>query len=106
VLELCRRTIAARRDNEALAVGAYRSLPSPEGTWAYARGDGDGDGDGDGHGHGHGATVLLNMSSETVSFEGVTGRVAVSTEYELEGQGVEGALALPPWAGAVVTRHP
>ena len=40
VLELCRRAIAARRASEDLAVGSYRSLPSPEGTWAYARGDG------------------------------------------------------------------
>ncbi len=48
VLELCRRVIAARQASEDLAVGPYRSLPSPAGTWAYARGDG--------------ATVLLNMS--------------------------------------------
>ena len=48
VLELCRRTIAARRASDDLAVGSYRSLPSPDGTWAYARGEG--------------ATVLLNMA--------------------------------------------
>ena len=41
VLELCRRAIAARAASDDLAVGAYRSLPSPEGTWAYARGEGD-----------------------------------------------------------------
>jgi glycosidase len=87
-LELCRRTIAARHASEDLAVGSYRTLPSPDGTWAYARGDG--------------TTVLLNMSSETVSFAGVAGTVTVSTEHGLEGQGVEDALALPPWGGAVV----
>ena len=92
-LELCRRTIAARSANEALAVGSYRSLPSPDGTWAYVRGDGDGDG----------ATVLLNMSNETASFDGVAGTVTVSTEHGLEGSSVVGALALPPWGGAVVT---
>ena len=92
-LELCRRTIAARSANEALAVGSYRSLPSPGGTWAYVRGDGDGDG----------ATVLLNMSNETASFDGVAGTVTVSTEHGLEGSSVVGALALPPWGGAVVT---
>jgi alpha-glucosidase len=92
VLELCRRAIAARRDNADLAVGAYRSLPSPAGTWAYARGDG------------AGAIVLLNMSSETVSFTDVAGTVVVSTEYGFEGSSAEGALALPPWGGAVVTR--
>jgi alpha-glucosidase len=89
VLELCRRTIAARQANEDLAVGSYQSLSSPAGTWAYARGDG--------------AIVLLNMSSQTVSFGDVAGTVAVSTELGLEGSSVEGALALPPWGGAVVT---
>jgi hypothetical protein len=88
-LELCRRAIAARHASEDLAVGAYRSLPSPEGTWAYRRGDR--------------ATVLLNMSSETVSFGDVTGTVLVSTEAGLEGSPVEASLALPPWGGAVVT---
>ena len=72
-------------------MGSYRSLPSPPGTWAYARGDG--------------TTVLLNMSSETVSFGDVVGTVTVSTEHGLEGSGVtvDGTLALPPWGGAVVT---
>ena len=38
VLELCRRAIAARTASEDLAVGSYRSLPSPDGTWAYVPG--------------------------------------------------------------------
>ena len=38
VLELCRRAIAARAASDDLAVGAYRSLPSPEGSWAFRRG--------------------------------------------------------------------
>ena len=88
-LELCRRAIAARHASEDLAVGSYRSLPSPDGTWAYARGDG--------------TTVLLNMASETVSFADVAGTVRVSTEHGLEGQHVPGALALPPWGGAVLS---
>jgi alpha-glucosidase len=90
VLELCRRVIAARRASEDLAVGPYRSLPSPEGTWAYARGEG--------------ATVLLNMGGDPATFESVAGTVAVSTEHGLEGSSVEGALTLPPWGAAVVTR--
>ena len=40
VLEFCRRVIAARRASDDLAVGSYRSLPSPEGTWAYDAGAG------------------------------------------------------------------
>ena len=66
VLELCRRTIAARQASEDLAVGSYRSLPSPEGTWAYARGED--------------AVVLLNMGGDPATFEGVAGTVAVSTD--------------------------
>ena len=38
VLELCRRVIVARAASDDLAVGPYRSLPSPEGTWAFERG--------------------------------------------------------------------
>jgi alpha-glucosidase len=90
VLELCRRVIAARRVSEDLAVGAYRSLPSPADTWVYARGNG--------------ATVLLNMADAAAAFEGVSGKVAVSTEHDLEGSSVAGTLALPPWGGVVVTR--
>jgi alpha-glucosidase len=89
VLELCRRAIAARHASEDLSVGPYRSLPSPAGAWAYARGDS--------------ATVLLNMSGDMAHFEGVAGTVTVSTDDELEGSSVEGALTLPPWVGAVVT---
>jgi alpha-glucosidase len=90
VLELCRRAIAARRASEDLAVGPYRSLPSPESTWAFARGED--------------ATVLLNMGGDQATFESVVGTVAVSTEQGLEGSSVEGALTLPPWGAAVVTR--
>ena len=84
VLELCRRAIAARRGSDDLAVGSYRSLPSPEGTWAYARGDG--------------ATVLLNMRGRRGDFDGVTGTVAVSTDHGLEGSSVEGARRSRPGA--------
>ena len=44
------------------------------------------------------------MSGETVTFDDVAGTVTVSTEPGLEGSTVEGALQLPPWSGAVVTR--
>ena len=36
VLELCRRAIAARAASDDLAVGPYRSLPGPDGTWIGA----------------------------------------------------------------------
>ena len=44
------------------------------------------------------------MGGDPATFEGVAGTVAVSTEHGLEGSSVEGALTLPPWGGAVVTR--
>jgi len=90
VLELCRRAIAARAASDDLAMGSYRSLISPEGTWAYVRGEG--------------TTVLLNMSAAPATFEGVGGNVTVGTEHTLEGSSVEGALTLGPWSGAVVAR--
>jgi alpha-glucosidase len=88
VLEFCRRVIAARRASDDLAVGAYRSLPSGEGTWSYARGDG--------------TVVMLNMSDERAEFADVRGRVVVATDDTLDGSAVEGALTLGPWSGAVV----
>ena len=44
------------------------------------------------------------MGGDPVTFESVAGTVAVSTEHGLEGSSVEGALALPPWGAAAVTR--
>jgi hypothetical protein len=89
-LEFCRRVIAARRASDDLAVGAYRSLPSAEGTWAYARGAG--------------TVVLLNMSDADAPFADVRGTVVVATDGSLEGSVAEGALTLTPWSGAVVAR--
>jgi len=88
VLELCRRAIAARRASEDLAVGSYRSLASPAGTWAWARGTG--------------TTVLLNMDEAAATFEAGPGTVTVCTDPGREGAAVAGSLTLPGWSGAVV----
>jgi alpha-glucosidase len=88
VLSFCRRVIAARRASDDLAVGAYHSLPSAEGTWAYARGAA--------------TVVLLNMSDGPVGFENVQGKIVVATDGGLEGAVAEGTLTLEPWSGAVV----
>ena len=90
VLELCRRAIAARRASEDLAVGSYRSLPSPEGTWVFARGAR--------------TTVALNMSEAPQTFSALTGTVRLSTLRPQEGEVVEGSLTLTPWSGAVIER--
>ena len=90
VLSFCRRLIAARIGSEDLAVGSYRSLPAPEGGWAFARGED--------------TTVLANMSDAAATFEGVTGAVTVGTQRAMTGSIAEGALTLSAWSGAVVVR--
>ena len=88
VLAFCRRAVAARRASEDLAVGAYRSLASPEGTWAFRRG--------------RSTTVLVAMADEPATFGPLSGSVTLCTDPTLEGSAVEGPLALAGWSGAVV----
>jgi len=88
VLSFVRRAIAARTASDDLSVGAYRSLPSPDGVWVFARGDV--------------TVVAVNMSDDTSAVEGLTGTVRLSTGRELEGTAVAGGLQLPPWSGVVV----
>ncbi len=90
VLSFCRRLIAARIASDDLAVGLYRSLPAPEGGWAFARGNA--------------TTVLANMSDGPATFTGVTGTVTVGTDRAQAGSVAEGALTLPAWSGAVVVK--
>jgi alpha-glucosidase len=88
VLAFTRRAIACRTGSDDLSVGPYRTLPSPAGTWAFARGAG--------------TTVVLTMSDEAAAFDGLTGAVTLSTDAGLEGTPVEGTLSLPAWSGAVI----
>ena len=74
--------------SDELAVGPYRSLASPEGTWAFRRGDG--------------TTVLLNMSDAPVTFDGVRGTVTVATGPSSRGRASRGRSrcrrgAVPSW---------
>ncbi|HWE65471.1 MAG TPA: alpha-amylase family glycosyl hydrolase [Acidimicrobiales bacterium] len=89
VLAFTRRVIACRSERDDLAVGSYRSLPSPEGTWAFARGE-------------HTA-VVLNMSDATKEIDGLSGTVVLATDSALEGTDVAATLSLPPWSGAVIS---
>ncbi len=88
VLNLARDLIALRRADDVLRTGAYAPLETAAGVWAYRRGDD--------------ATVVLNMSDEKASVEGVRGTIAVATDRARDGEAVDGALALAPWHGAVV----
>ena len=90
MLVLCRDLIALRRATPDLGTGAYRSLPSPAGVWAWQRGDK--------------ATVAVNLSdTEVLLSDGVPwGRVALCTKRQRDNEPVDGALRLGPWQGAVV----
>jgi alpha-glucosidase len=89
VLAFTRRAIACRRGSDDLAVGSYRSRPSPDDTWAFQRGE-------------H-TSVILNMSAESQYFEGVTGSIALSTDRAQEGTAVDGVHTVAPWTGVVIS---
>ena len=55
-LNFARSLIAQRRANPDLVDGAYESLPSPEGVWAFRRGER--------------TTVAVNLSDEVVELDG------------------------------------
>jgi alpha-glucosidase len=88
ILAFTRRVIARRAANRELALGSYASLSAPDGTWAFRRGGA--------------TTVLLNLSDQQHTIEGVDGRVAVATDRAVEGQTAEGSWTLGPWSGAVL----
>jgi alpha-glucosidase len=88
VFAFTRRVIAQRRANDDLAVGTYRSLPSPKDTWLYVRGDK--------------TTVVLNLSDRPAIVNGLRGTVTVATDRTLEGAASAGEMTLAPWTGAVL----
>jgi len=88
VLAFTRRAIACRSARDDLAVGSYRSLPSPEGTWVFARGAR--------------TVVALNMSHEARAVETGAGTIALSNDRGLEGSAVGTTLTLAGWTGAVI----
>jgi alpha-glucosidase len=88
VLAFTRRAIARRSHNEDLAVGAYRSLAAPDGTWVFARGNG--------------TVVALNMTDAAQPITGLVGSVSLATERSLEGSVGDGGLTMAPWSGLVV----
>jgi alpha-glucosidase len=90
VLAFTRRAIARRTASDDLAVGSYRSLPTPPGTWAFERGAG--------------TVVALTMSEASQEFDGVDGSIILATDRAREGSTVTGGLTLAPWSGVVVQR--
>jgi alpha-glucosidase len=86
-LSLVRDLIGLRRREPELREGSYRSLPAPEGVWAWLRGDR--------------TLVALNMSDEPASLPGLDGRIEIGTERARDETAFAGSLDLGPWEGLV-----
>ena len=91
-LNLCRDLIALRRSTPDLRSGAYASLPSPEGVWAWRRGED--------------TLVAINRSGEPVSPPLGPATILLGTERSRGGEAVEGSLSLGAWEGAVLRAAP
>jgi hypothetical protein len=87
VLSLVRDLVALRRSERDLGEGEYRSLPSPEGVWAWRRGSG--------------TIVAVNLSDEPAALDGVEGRVRIGTRRDRDGEALHGRVELAPWEGIV-----
>jgi len=90
ILAFTRRAIGCRNGSDDLAVGAYRSLPSPDGTWVFERG--------------RRTVVALNMSATEHALGHLSGAIALATDRANEGTTVDRSLALAPWSGVVLER--
>ena len=90
LLRLTRDLIDLRRRTPDLHSGAYRSVESTPGTWAWSRG---------------GRTlVAVNMTDGPGSVDRVTGSVRLGTDRHRVGDAVAGTLRLRGWEGVVVER--
>ncbi len=88
-LNLVRDLIALRHASADLTLGAYATLPAPEGAWVFSRGDG--------------FQVALNLSGDDVVVEGLGGRIAIGTDRARDGEGVDaGGLRLGAFDAVVV----
>jgi alpha-glucosidase len=88
ILSLTRDLIGLRRRAPDLQRGEYSTLPSPPGTWAWRRGKG--------------TVIVLNLSDDASSVEGLGGRVGLGTDRGREGSPVSGRLRLRPWEAVIL----
>jgi alpha-glucosidase len=91
VLTLCRDVIAYRRRHPQFVVTDYRSLSSPEGMWAFARGDNH--------------LVVLNMSTEPLELARLTGTVVLCTNRSRDSEVVASSLRIAPHEGLIMERR-
>jgi alpha-glucosidase len=87
-LHLCRDLIALRRRMPELRSGAYRSLPSPPGAWAWRRGTK--------------TLVAVNLSDQVVAIGLEPATILMATDRRRDGEHVQRELTLGPWQGAVL----
>jgi alpha-glucosidase len=88
VLRLVRDLIAVRRERADLHSGAYASLPSPDGVWAYRRGEA--------------TAVALNLADAPAEVDVGTGAVVLAADRARDGERVAGTLRLGPWEAVIV----
>jgi alpha-glucosidase len=89
VLHLVRDLIALRRAIPALATGAYESVASDGGLWAWRRGED--------------VLVAVNLADDPASLDGGSGTIRISTDRARDGEAIDGPLRLDAWHGVVVT---
>jgi alpha-glucosidase len=87
-LHLTRDLLALRRALPALRDGAYRTVPTPDGVWAWQRGDD--------------VVVAVNLTDAPATVEGVTGTVRIGTDRSRDGRAVDGRLDLGPREAVIV----
>jgi alpha-glucosidase len=90
-LALYRRLLSARREHPALATGATRPLPAPDGVLAFERSDG----------HERFA-VMVSLGDRDLAVEPGRGRIAIPSHPQREGERVEGTTTLRPDEAIVV----
>jgi alpha-glucosidase len=87
-LHLVRDLIAMRRREDDLRSGAYASLKTAPGVWAFRRGDG--------------FVVALNLGDSAAVVDDLDGTVAIGTDRGRDGEPVDGSLRLAAGEGALL----
>ena len=92
MLNLTREILQLRRSHEALASGAYRSLPAPDGCYAYERFTGR-----------ESMVIALDLAGTGATLVLPRGgRIVLATHRDRAGEPVVDRLELAPFEGAVV----
>lgn len=88
LLHLTRRLLTARRSTTDLRTGAYRSLTTGPGTWAWRRGEG--------------IVVVTRMADGEDRVKGVEGRILVASRRDREGRTFDDHATVEGWEALVI----